>query len=240
MTITPGEGWSEHLLDIGLETSPIDWLVEQPRRIDTIMPQGSHKGHGVPMAEGGLATTPRSGSSFMLSGPSDPACGKSDRTSGGTVRPANGRRDRALNPVSSENRAAANHPWRYRRRLDRSRPNRGLFLLGRVCLGAHARRDYRQHNKCRHEVCVPPLLRIVPAVAPPEDIVCVPPRPAVVPMAVAPADTISVPPLLITVLLTTPPDETFYSHGWRRWRQARAPPADRTKRYRRSTPGIRG
>ena len=47
--VTLLQGRHEDLFDVGSETLAINRPVEQPWRLDTVMPQGSHEGHGLPM-----------------------------------------------------------------------------------------------------------------------------------------------------------------------------------------------
>jgi hypothetical protein len=53
------ERGDQHLLDIGFEAFAIDRTVKHPRRLDTIMPKGGHKGQGFPVAVRNFGHEPR-------------------------------------------------------------------------------------------------------------------------------------------------------------------------------------
>ena len=45
-----GQGRREHLLDISCEQLAIDWTIDNPGRVDAIVPQGGDEGQRLPVA----------------------------------------------------------------------------------------------------------------------------------------------------------------------------------------------
>jgi hypothetical protein len=54
MTMSPGEGRHEDLLDVSREELAVDRPVEHAGRIDPVMAQGGHEGQGLPLSERSL------------------------------------------------------------------------------------------------------------------------------------------------------------------------------------------